>query len=122
MVSFTKLVMPEDLNPANRLFGGKMLMWTDEATALFVMKKLKTKNIVTIKFDEVMFKVPVLNGDILSFDCTITDAGTTSVEVFVRVINDKDISVFESYVKFVTINPETGKSIAHGFQLDDLLD
>jgi acyl-CoA hydrolase len=115
MISFTKLVMPPDLNPANRLFGGKLLAWVDEASALFVMSKLRTKNIVTVTFDEVVFKVPVFSGDILSFDCEIHEIGNTSISVYVSVLNDRGITVFDSYVKFVTIDPATGKSTPHGY-------
>ena len=42
---YTKLIMPKDLNAANRLFGGQLMAWFDEAAALYVMSIAKTHNV-----------------------------------------------------------------------------
>ncbi len=114
---YTKLVMPQDLNPSNRLFGGKLLAWVDEASALYVMDRMQRKNIVTVSFDETVFKVPVKSGDILKFFCDISEVGNSSITTKVTVFKDEYDIVLESRVKFVTIDPDSGKSIPHNWSI-----
>lgn len=89
----SRLVRPEDLNPAHRLFGGRLMAWIDECAALYVIKTLKTPQVVTLKVSEVLFKEPVFNGDILDFKAAISHVGNTSifiqVEIQKHVLNDK---------------------------------
>jgi acyl-CoA thioesterase YciA len=119
MNSYRKLVMPEDLNPAGKLFGGKILAWTDEAAALYAMCQLKTRHLVTLKFSESVFKQPISCGDFLEFSCWVIKFGTTSLTVGVNV-ETKDISpgeerkmVFTAEVVLVSID-ENGKPKSHG--------
>ena len=121
ITTFRKLVMPKDLNPANRLFGGQMMAWIDEAAALFVLCQTGNSNVVTLKVSEVLFKHPVKQGDFLSFEARITERGRTSLTVRIEVFRKEfqagsygDYIVCECSMVFVTIDPETGKSIPHG--------
>lgn len=123
ITTFRKLVKPKDLNPANRLFGGQMMAWLDEAAALFVMCKTGSSNIVTLKVSEVLFEEPVRSGDFLSFDAFVEAKGRTSITIGLQVWKidyqkNKQIANHTSVCKcsmvFVTIDPETGKPIPHG--------
>ncbi|MEY2986848.1 MAG: hypothetical protein RJB13_369, partial [Pseudomonadota bacterium] len=60
-----RLIMPSDLNAANRLFGGRLLEWVDEIASLFCMTQLCRKQIVTKKISEVIFNEPADQGDVL---------------------------------------------------------
>lgn len=80
-----RLVMPCDMNPGKKLFGGKLMAWLDEAGALFVMDKLGTQNVVTKKVSEITFDQPVNCGDYLIFECDIPKYGKTSINVSVIV-------------------------------------
>lgn len=82
---YSRLVRPEDLNPAHRLFGGRLMEWMDESAALFVIKTLKTSKVVTLKVSEVLFKEPVVNGDILDFKAAVKGIGNTSISIQVEV-------------------------------------
>lgn len=118
--SFRKLVRKADLNSADRLFGGTMLAWADEAAALYAMCQLKTKNLVTLKFSEALFKEPVFNGDIIVFNAWTKAVGTTSftvsLEVKTKAIeNEKERVVLTCDVVFVTIDSATGKPIPHNY-------
>ncbi|HNJ04745.1 MAG TPA: hotdog domain-containing protein, partial [Leptospiraceae bacterium] len=57
------LVMEKDLNAFGNLFGGNMLAWIDEASALYVMEQIGFANFVTVSFDDVNFKAPARRGD-----------------------------------------------------------
>lgn len=120
MITFRKLVMPADLNPANRLFGGQMLKWLDEAAALYAMETLSKHLIVTAKVSEINFKVPVCNGDFLEFEALTKAIGTKSFTVEVKVwikdihntANRKEALTCEFV--FVTVD-KNGQSVAHGY-------
>jgi acyl-CoA hydrolase len=81
IMTYRKLVMPEDENPAKRLFGGRLMQWADEAAAMFAMCQMRTKNIVTLKISEILFKNPAQSGDILEFWTRNTKVGRTSLTV-----------------------------------------
>lgn len=85
---FRKMIKPEDLNPANRLLGGKLLAWADEAVALYTMSQMQTKSVATKKISEVIFNNPSFQGDIL--ECYVKNAkvGTTSLTISCRVLTE----------------------------------
>lgn len=118
VISYRKLVMNEDLNAAGSLFGGKMMAMIDEAGALYTMCQLKTKNIVTISVDKLLFKVPVSLGDFLIFKAETIKVGTTSITIKIEVFkkdleNNIDTLVTECQMVFVSIDEKTKKPIAH---------
>ncbi len=82
------LVMSRDLNIAGTLFGGSMMAWIDEAAAMFAMKVMKTKMIVTHLISELEFDKPVKLGDYLDFGCKVIKAGKTSLQVAVVVFKN----------------------------------
>lgn len=116
------LVRPEDLNPAHRLFGGRMMEWLDSAAAMYAMCQLRTRRIVTLKVSEILFKKPVESGDFLEFYAETHSVGKTSFTVKITVVN-KDIdtrdldTVVECLFVFVAVN-EDGKPIPHNFKED----
>jgi acyl-CoA hydrolase len=79
------LVMSRDLNIAGTLFGGSMMAWIDESAAMFAMKIMKTKMIVTHLISELEFDKPVKLGDFLAFGCKTLKEGRTSLAVSVVV-------------------------------------
>lgn len=84
--SYRKLVMPGDLNASNSLFGGKLMMWSDEACAIYSMCQLGTKKVVTFKVSEILFKEPVREGDVLEFMVSTLKVGNTSFTVKLEVL------------------------------------
>lgn len=119
-ISYTKLVMPQNLNPANRLFGGQMMAWIDEAAALYVMSQLRTKSIVTVTVSNLTFETPVLNGDVLEFHCSTSKLGTTSIDVLVEVKkldvgSQETKNVVTCSIKFVNIGAD-GRPCPHGLK------
>ena len=60
-----KWVKPEDLNPNNSLFGGRLLQWIDEEAALYAMIQLENKKITTKFMSEIDFVSSAKQGDIV---------------------------------------------------------
>lgn len=80
-MTYRKFVAPEDLNAADRLFGGRIMQWADEAVALYAMCQMKTKSIVTLKVSEILFKNPGFKGDIMEFYVRNKKVGKTSLQI-----------------------------------------
>ena len=50
-----KWVKPEDLNPNGTLFGGSLLKWIDEESAIYAICQLDNKRVVTKYMSEINF-------------------------------------------------------------------
>jgi acyl-CoA hydrolase len=119
-----RLIMPSDLNAANRLFGGRLLEWVDEIASLFCMTQLCRKQIVTKKISEVIFNEPADQGDVLEFLCRVKDAGRSSITIeclaVTKVISAHEVSrlIVACDLVFVAIGAD-GRPEAHGFILEN---
>ncbi|MCO4784131.1 MAG: hypothetical protein KC646_17535 [Candidatus Cloacimonetes bacterium] len=88
-LALQKLIFGAHLNAANCLFGGHLLSWIDEASAMYAMDKMQTRRILTKKISEVIFINPALMGDMIQFWCRVSKEGNTSLtmELCVRTKN-----------------------------------
>lgn len=73
--------MYEDLNAAGTIFGGKLVAWIDEGTAIFASCQMDARRVVTAKISELIFNQPAKLGDMLEIWCKVSRAGTTSLTV-----------------------------------------
>ena len=82
-----RLVMPNDLNYANSLFGGRALEWIDEEAAIYAICQLETNVLVTKHIGEISFESPAMVGDVVEFGLTTKNVGITSITVSCLVRN-----------------------------------
>ncbi len=75
------IVMERHLNAFGNLFGGSILAWIDEASALFVMEKIGFGNFVTVSLEHVEFKSPGRRGDAIAIYCRVVRTGRSSITV-----------------------------------------
>lgn len=111
-----RLVMPNDLNPAGSLFGGRALEWIDEEAAIYAMCQLDTKFLVTKHIGAISFESSAAVGDIVEFGLATKKVGRTSLTVTCLVRNKgtkKTICAADEIV-FVRVDPETRLPKAHG--------
>lgn len=76
-----KLIKPEDLNAHGTLFGGSVLSWVDEESAIFVTCQLNKGNIVTKYMSEINFVSSAGLGDIIEIGMETVKFGRTSITV-----------------------------------------
>jgi len=69
--------MYPECNATEKVFGGKMLAWIDEAAAIYASCQMATSRLVTAHMDAIDFKLPVPKGTLRE--------GNTSLTVGVRV-------------------------------------
>ena len=87
-ISMSEMVMPNDTNNLNTLFGGKLMYWMDMAAAICAHKH--TNNVVvTASVDNITFKAPINKGDIVTLNAFITRVFNTSMEIFIEVTAEK---------------------------------
>ncbi|MES9685044.1 acyl-CoA thioesterase [Gottfriedia acidiceleris] len=80
----TNLVLPNDVNSHNTLFGGKLMNDLDIIGSISAMKFCRS-SIVTASTDSVDFLHPITMKDSVAFESYVTWTGTSSFEVFVKV-------------------------------------
>ncbi|GLX84830.1 acyl-CoA thioesterase [Thalassotalea loyana] len=117
-----RLVMPNDLNYANSLFGGRALEWIDEEAAIYAICQLETNCLVTKHIGEISFESAAMQGDVVEFGLRTKSVGNSSITVTCMVRNKvtkKTICVADDIV-FVKVDPESRKPVPHGKTLEQL--
>ena len=117
-----RLVMPNDLNYADSLFGGRALEWIDEESAIYAICQLETNCLVTKHIGEISFESPAMQGDIVEFGLATKAVGRTSITVSCLVRNKatkKTICLADDIV-FVKVDPVTRQPVPHGKTLESL--
>lgn len=77
--------MYEDLNSAGTIFGGKLVAWIDEGSAIYASCQMNARRTVTKKISELIFNQPAKLGDMLEIWCKVAHAGRTSLTISVLV-------------------------------------
>ncbi|MRI33849.1 acyl-CoA thioesterase [Endozoicomonas sp. OPT23] len=117
-----RVVKPGDLNSADRLFGGCLLAWIDEETAIYAACKMGFSSQLVTKFmSEINFVGAAFKGDIIEFGMEVANVGTSSLTVRCEVRNKitKQVIIKIDKIVFVAINDE-GQPIPHGQTRDNL--
>lgn len=110
-----RLVMPNDLNFAGSLFGGRILEWIDEEAYIFAACQLDARSLVTKHIGAISFETSAYQGDVVEFGLGVKAVGRTSLTVTCVVRNKQtkqNICVAEEVV-FVHIDPETRTPLPH---------
>ena len=109
-----KIVQPEYLNDQGFLFGGNLLKWVDESAYITASLDFPGNRFVTISLDQVVFKHPILQGEILCFDIQRVRKGRTSVTYKIDVIGEKLAShtepLFVTHITFVNVDDKSQPS------------
>lgn len=110
-----KWVKPEDLNPNNSLFGGKLLAWIDEEAALYTVVQLENPHIVTKYMSEINFVNKAVAGDIIEIGMEAIKFGNTSITLTCEVRNMMTKSTIITIDKIIMVNLDAdGNPVPHG--------
>lgn len=110
-----KWVKPEDLNPNQSLFGGRLLQWIDEEAALYTVIQLENKHVVTKFMSEIDFISAPKQGDIIEIGIMATHFGNTSVTLRCEVRNKITRQPILRIERIVFVNlDEEGNPVPHG--------
>lgn len=105
----TELVLPNDTNNLNNLFGGQLLSWMDRCAAISAHRHCR-RQVVTASVNNVSFNHSIPQGSIVTLEATVSRAFNSSMEVFVDVfiedqrgLNNK-IKANEAIYTFVAVD------------------
>ena len=79
-------VAVKDLGAADRLFGGVMLAWLDEAGAAYAMTQARASNLVTRYVEAMSFLAPGRVGDVLAIYGRVAGRRTSSISIEMKVV------------------------------------
>jgi acyl-CoA thioesterase YciA len=71
---------------ADRLFGGVMLAWLDEAGAAYAKTRAGVAHLVTRHIEAMDFLAPGHEGDVLAIYGRVAKIGTTSISIEMKVL------------------------------------
>ncbi|RBW70743.1 acyl-CoA thioesterase [Bacillus taeanensis] len=81
----TSRVFPNDVNNHNTLFGGRLMSDVDQVGSISAARHSRTE-CVTASTDSIDFLFPVRTTDSVCFESYVTWTGTSSMEVFVKIV------------------------------------
>jgi acyl-CoA hydrolase len=87
----TSRIFPNDVNNHNTLFGGKLMSDADMIASISAARHCR-KECVTASTDSVDFLSPISQQDSVCFESFVTWTGTSSIEVFVKIIAENLIT------------------------------
>ena len=110
-----KWIKPQDLNPNQTLFGGRLLEWIDEECALYSIIQLENSKTVTKYMSEIDFKSSAKEGDIVEIGIEVVKFGSASLTLKCEVRNRMTRETIITIDKIVMVAlDQDGKPKAHG--------
>lgn len=107
----TYLCKASDIGVHSNMFGGTILGIVDQSAAAYASQICDTPRMVTVKIDELIFKNPVKEGNIIKVYGSVQEFGNTSVTLYIEVrkhnvYTGKQEVVIHTNIKFVRIDEE----------------
>lgn len=109
-VTMTELVLPNDTNLLGNLLGGTLMHWLDLAGAMAATRHAR-RTVATVAVDNIEFRHPARQGEIVIINAKITWVGKTSMEVLIRAYTENPstgmvILTNKAFFTFVALNDE----------------
>lgn len=116
-----RLLKYEDINGANRLFGGALMAWIDEVAGVAARRHCET-DVTTACIDNLQFKEPAFLDDMIVIIGRVTYIGRSSMEVrvdsYVEDIHGHRRPINRAYVTMVALDEnEKPKPVEFGLEL-----
>lgn len=110
----THIVLPNDTNFHNNLFGGKLMAWIDIIASISARRHCN-REVVTASINHISFNKPIKLGDTVTLEAKVSRAFNSSMEVFVDVyvenyLTGEMIKANEAITTFVAVD-QNGRTI-----------
>ena len=110
-----KWVKPEDLNPNETLFGGRLLPWIHEEAALYTIIQLENTRVVTKHMTEINFMSSAKQGDIIELGIKVIRFGKSSITLKCKARNKMTQETILTVDSITMVNlDENGSPKPHG--------
>lgn len=87
----SEIMMPQHANNMGNVFGGVILSLVDRVAAVAAIRHAR-RPCVTVSVDKVDFKEPIHLGELVTAYARVNFAGTTSMEVGVKIIAENIVT------------------------------
>ena len=106
----SNLCKVKDVGLNGNLYGGTMMSWIDDASAIYASLVTNEKYIVTYRFDEMIFRSPVKAGEIVKFYAKLIKVGEHSVTMRIMAIDGSHKRfILTTNCTFVAVDENTKK-------------
>jgi acyl-CoA hydrolase len=107
-VEMTQLVLPSHTNPLGTAFGGQIMAWIDICASIAAQRHARQIT-VTASMDDVHFRSPIRQGEVVILKAQVNRAFHTSMEVGVRVEAENPLTgerrhCSSAYLTFVALD------------------
>lgn len=86
-----EIVFPDHTNHLGTLFGGQALAWMDKA-AFIAASRYARRTVVTARSDQVDFRLPIRQGQLVETIARVVEVGRTSMQVQVELVAEDLLS------------------------------
>lgn len=109
-VEMTEFVLPTHTNPLGTAFGGQIMAWIDICASIAAMRHAR-EVVVTASMDDLHFRAPIYQGEVVVLKAQVNRAFHTSMEVGVRVEAENPLTgerrhCSSAYLTFVALDAE----------------
>ena len=109
-IEMRMLIMPNDTNPIQTVFGGVVMSWIDMAASM-VASKHSERAAVTVHISDISFKAPMKVGDHCLIFSSLNYVGTTSMLIGVKVYAENPVTshvhhTTTAYAVFVAVDDQ----------------
>jgi acyl-CoA hydrolase len=117
-ICIPRLVKPEDMNHHGTLYAGRMADWFVEACYMCAARSAGLPGtMVFLRIHDLVYKIPVHGGDILTIEARAAKAGKTSLTVYGKMVSGDGSRIqAEGFFTFVCID-QHHRPVAHGLTL-----
>ncbi len=103
------LIRPSHINHYGRLFGGQLLYWIDELAGIVAIRH-SGATVTTAAIDNLQFKAPAYEGELVVLQGQVTYVGRSSMEIRVDTYTESMDGVRKminrAYIDMVAINSD----------------
>lgn len=101
------LIRPVHINHYGRLFGGQLLEWIDEIAGIVAIRH-SNAIVTTAAIDNLQFKAPAFEGDMIVLQGRVTHVGRTSMEIrvdtYIETLEGDHVMINRAYIDMVAID------------------
>jgi len=106
----TEIVLPSHTNPLGTAFGGQIMAWIDICAGIAAQRHAR-QIVVTASMDDLHFRAPIHQGDVVVLKAQVNRSFHTSMEVGVRVEAENPLTgerrhCSSAYLTFVALDAE----------------
>ncbi len=115
-----RMVLPEDTNVFNNLYGGRLVEWIDNVASIVAVRHSRRKT-VTGSIDNLFFLSPIRLGDIVSLSGRINYVTSSTMEIEVSVYSEEGTTGIRRFTTTAFLTYVAIDDLGHSTNVPQLL-